>query len=280
MPPRRFVTLVILFSAIFGCYGDTIISLPPEQFPIQFPPYGSSSPTPPPPSGTSVAPTQTTRSPVGTWQVSATRTASRTKETGTLFVTFNTNNTFTGYGITTLSLAVITLSGTWNLNASGEIVGSYTENLNGTLIDGSLVGKASAGKALELSIVASNGTFKLNGKPALLDNIPDFTGSWDGLVTEEHVTVAETYTITVLDGSPGIFEITGNGNGPNGPFTISGAAVETTKGQLTGFAFSDFQEGGSDTTYLTGKFNPLKQTVSLSGIDANNLRVRAKLSRP
>src|SRR5882724_646818 len=111
----------------------------------------------------SVGLAQVAATPVGTWEIAIARTGSSAKETGTAFVTFSNNNTFAGYGITTLTFSVFALSGTWDVDASGKLVGNYTEDLNGTFINGSVIGKATTGKKLQLNIVASNGTFKLNG---------------------------------------------------------------------------------------------------------------------
>lgn len=192
-------------------------------------------------------------------------------------MTFNGDQNFTGYGITTRSYAVFTLSGTWTLNASGRVVGTYTEDLDGQQASGSFIGKARAGRNFQADVLAQNGIFKLSGKPPGF--IPNFSGSWVGLVTEARNTVVEHYQITASEDFPGVFDIVGNGAGPSGAFTVAGAAILTWKGGATAFAISEFQGGGIAAAYVIGKYNAAMQTASLTGFDSNGLQLRIKLSR-
>jgi hypothetical protein len=216
-------------------------------------------------------------SPIGTWEVAVKRTRSATKEAGTAYLTFNGDQTLSGYGITTATPGVFTLDGTWTVNASGKVVGNYTEDLNGQSVSGSFIGKARLGRNLQADVVSENGTFKLSGKPP--GQIPDFSGSWNGLVTQLRTTVAETYELTPSIDYPGVFEISGDGSGPNGTFSVSGAAILTAKGGVTAFAFSDFEAGGYAVAYVSGKYNAIRHTASLSGLDSRGIRLRAMLSR-
>src|SRR5258706_9340910 len=99
---------------------------------------------------------QTVNSPVGTWEVAIKRARSSVKETGTAYLTFNSDQTLSGYGITTATPGIFTLDGTWSLNAVGRIIGNYTEDLNGTTVSGSFIGKARFGRAMRADVLAEN----------------------------------------------------------------------------------------------------------------------------
>lgn len=220
---------------------------------------------------------QVSTSPVGTWELSVTRKNSPFKETGTAFVTFNSDRSLTGYGVTTATFSVFTLSGTWDYDAYGRVVASYTEYLDGQTLNGTILGKAKAGKSFQANVSASNGSFLLKGKPSV--GTPSLSGNWQAVVKQGGYTVAEYFEISPLGGYPGVFIIEGYGSGPSGAFTVEGAAVLNAKGQITAYAFSDFEQGGMAAVYLKGKLNSAKQTATLSGSDTQGLRLSVKLMR-
>lgn len=196
--------------------------------------------------------------------------------------------------MTTMSFTLFQLSGTWSNDASGRLVGDYTNNSFGDLLNGTFVGKATSGKKLEMNVRALDGLFKFDGKPAT--GTPDFSGPWTASIAEPHVLSGrgpvlessmkphtgsiETYEIVGSNVFPGVFDIAGIGTGTNGPFTITGKAILTARGKVTMFKFNGFQSGDSTTDIATGKFNERKQTAVLNGQDTSGPLWRAKLSRP
>lgn len=276
---RRLVAALILFSAIASCYGqggvslgDASIGLAPGTL-VNWSQWWASAP--PPSSNAPDGIPQGSNSPIGTWEVAIRGTGSSAGATGIAFMTFNSDQSLTGYGLTPYTM--FTLSGAWTLDSSGETVGNYTEDLNGGTISGSFIGKARAGKLLRGTVVAGDGTFSILGNAA--GTLPDLSGSWVGLVTEARTTVVETYNLTPMGGYPGVFEISGSGSGPDGQFSISGDVIATSKGNIAAFGESDFQAGGTDLSYVSGKYNFTKQTATLNGGDSNGFRIRSKLSR-
>ena len=202
-----------------------------------------------------------------TWQVSITRISSKMKETGTAFVNFNANGTYSGYGITTLSGPMFTFSGTWQISGSGQVTGDYDQSSS---ISGFVTGKATS-KNLALVVTATDGTYKLNGKPVHVSDIPDFSGSWGVSFTILHTTSFELISVIPLEGYPGVFQYTGNSTD-----VVSGQVILTGSGQMTAYLYD---LSTTDAASMTGKFNASKQTANLSGRDWDNLSVKAKLFR-
>jgi len=226
---------------------------------------------------------QDARSPIGSWELSIARTGSFTKETGTVFLTFNADHTLTGYGLTSAISAVATFSGTWSNSPGGRFEADYTEQVFDSVLDGKFSGRATFGKRLEMNSVGLLGTFKLEGAP--MQSLPDISGSWISSATQTLTRnhIIETDQFTNLTQFPGIVGISGSGTNSNRPFAVSGMAVVTAKGKLTVSKMNDF--GGSDLAFdlFTGKFDQKKNTITLLGDDTDGLTVlsvRARLTRP
>jgi hypothetical protein len=205
------------------------------------------------------------------WQLSVKGKAVGLKDDGSAFVTFSTDGTFSGYGLSTLSGGMFTLSGTWALGPSGKITGSFNESP--LSISGNVTGKAST-KALALRVATTEGNYTLNGKPVSVANLPNFAGSWNISLTAPRTHIRSDLSISPMSGHPGLFEIAG---GPQDGYGISGQAVETVTGGLTMY-ISSVSLG--DSAALIGKFNVGSQKANLNGKDESNYRVGVKLTRP
>ena len=72
----------------------------------------------------------------------------------------------TGYGITMRSFSLFTLSGTWMLNTTGQVLGYNTEDIGGESVSGSFIGKVVSGKQITASVTAQNGKFTITGIPS------------------------------------------------------------------------------------------------------------------
>lgn len=226
---------------------------------------------------------QDSKLPVGNWELSITRTGRSAKENGTVSVTFNTNNTLTGYGLTTATFMVFTLTGTWNVDDKGKLSGEYTQDLFGDLLDADFTGTAVTGKRIEMNAQGILGTFKLKGTP--MRPIPDLSGSWNSslIQTTNRSKSVETYQFTNSIDFPAVYGIVGNGTNGNGSYAVSGIAIVTAAGGVTAFKVNDF--GGDEMTgdTLRGKYHPRTKTISLTGTHTDNLdseAIRARLSRP
>jgi len=226
-------------------------------------------------------------SPVGTWEVTITRPNSSPLEKGTVFLTFSNDNTFTAYGMTTGTFTVFKWSGTWNVNASGKLVADYIENIFDAQLDGHFEGRALNGKRLHLKVAGLDGRFDINGKPA--DGIPDFGGSWNGTLRHSigqppieggdpkpPMLTTETFQFTPSNEFPGVFDLVGNGSGPEGTFGVTGVAILNSKGKITAFTFNDLNSGGE---ILVGRFIRRKDQTVLHGRDGAGAEVHARLRR-
>jgi hypothetical protein len=226
---------------------------------------------------------QEIKSPVGDWELSIARTGRSAKETGTVFLTFNTNNTFAGYGLTTATFEVFTLSGTWDVDAKGKLTGQYTQTLFDEPLDATFTGKVNTGKRIEMNAEGLLGTFKYSGVPAR--PLPDLSGAWSSTLiqTTNRIKSIEAYQFTNSIDFPAVYGIMGNGTNANRSFAVSGIAIVTAAGKVTAFKLNDFGGDKMTSDTLRGKFHSRQNTISLTGIhtdDLDSVSVRARLSRP
>jgi len=215
---------------------------------------------------------QTRYSPVGTWEVTI-----GGGNHGIAFLTFNDDSTMSGYGMTRESWGLFTVQGIWTLDAKGKLLGTYTENLYGQLMNGSLIGKARTGRSMNVKIVATNGKFALSGVPVRMT--PDISGNWIAYVTQRKIKVPEFITLTPSSGFPGVFDVLGTGSGPSGSFAVVGNVIVTSKRKAVVFSVSDFTNGGNGLASLTGGFSVSGQTGSLTGETDSGERLRARITR-
>ena len=215
---------------------------------------------------------QTRDSPVGTWEVTI-----GGGNRGIAFLTFNDDFSISGYGMTRESWGPFTVQGNWTLDARGNLLGTYTENLYGKLMNGSFIGKARTGRSMRVKVVATNGRFTLSGVPVRMT--PDISGNWTAYVTQRKITVPEFITLTSSSGFPGMFDVLGTGSGPSGSFAVSGNAIVTSKRKAVVFSVSDFTNGGIGLGSLTGGFSVSGQTGSLIGETDSGERLRARTTR-
>jgi hypothetical protein len=171
-------------------------------------------------------------SPVGAWEISI-----GGDDRGLAYLTFYEDQTLDGYGISWNSFSVFTVEGTWQMTPNGEVLGSYTENLRGTLYTGNLVAKVKLGKSLKASASGTSGTFKLTGRPEAAT--PNLSGEWVGLLKQAGYRVVEYFEISPLS-APHLFLVEGHATGVSGPFEILGAVIVGGKGQVYAFAELDF----------------------------------------
>jgi hypothetical protein len=190
-----------------------------------------------------------------------------------------------------MSFTIFKLSGTWSVDASGKLSGEITKDIFDNLLTGTFVGKAKSGKKLELKAEELDGFFSMNGK--LRGETPDINGMWHGRVLHSiglppieggdpapRMKTVETYQFTPSIELPGVFEITGNGQGQNGPFTFTGEAMVDSKGRVTAFKNNEFESTNETTDVLTGQFRVGRKEAVLRGKDSNGAALHTKLVHP
>ena len=221
------------------------------------------------PLSTSAAPAPA--SPVGTWEV-----ALSGADQGTAYVTFEDDNDFTGYGLSKGSLGLFTLSGTWTVNEAGQLVGNYTETINGDSVTGSLTAKLTA-KAITGSIAASNGKFTFKAKREGVTQ--DISGPWAGTASIAKQQLAELYQITP-SALPHVYLIEGTGFSPfSGAYSIVGTVLTGAKGKVELVAFSQPVEGAPGFAALRGTVNVNRKQNVLKGTHSSGAPVKIAIRR-
>ena len=118
-----------------------------------------------------------TDSPVGTWEVAVSGGAS-----GVGYLTFSSDNSFEGYGISKTSYGLVEYEGTWAIS-NNKIVGTYTEYLDGDyLSEGTYSGTAKAGTSISLTALVSGKSYKFKGKPTVF--LTNISGSYAGSIKQ------------------------------------------------------------------------------------------------
>ena len=210
-------------------------------------------------------------SPVGTWEV-----ALSGADQGTAYVTFEDDNDFTGYGLTRESLGLFTLSGTWSIDESGKLVGSYTETMNGGTVTGTLTAKVTA-KKITGSIAATNGSFTFKAKPG--GTPPNLAGSWTGIASVGKQRLPELYQITPSE-LPHVYQIEGTGISPlSGQYSILGTILAGANGKVELVAFSLDAWGSPGFSTFRGTVNPSRKQNNLKGKHSSGAAIKISLKR-
>ena len=143
-----------------------------------------------------------TDSPVGTWEVAVSGGAS-----GVGYLTFNSDNSFEGYGISKTSYGLVEYEGTWAIS-NNKIVGTYTEYLDGFyLSNGYYSGTAKVGTSISLAALVSGKSYKFKGKPTV--SLTDISGSYAGTIKQLGYTGSCNFSVEP-SGSLGLFLVTGS----------------------------------------------------------------------
>jgi len=210
-------------------------------------------------------------SPVGTWEV-----ALSGADQGTAYVTFEDDQDFTGYGLSRDSLGLFTLSGTWTINEAGQLIGSYTETINGGTVSGTLTGKL-APKGISGSIAATNGNFTFKAKPEA--TVQNLTGSWTGIAVVGKQRNPELYQITP-SALPHVYQVEGTGVSPlSGQYSILGTVLAGANGKVELTAFSLDAWGSPGFSTFRGTVNSARKQNILKGQHSSGAAIKISLRR-
>ena len=195
---------------------------------------------------------------------------------GTAYVTFEDDNDFTGYGLSKGSLGLFTLSGTWTVNEAGQLVGNYTETINGDSVTGSLTAKV-APKAITGSIAATNGKFTFKAKREGVTQ--DLSGPWAGTATIGKQQLAELYQISP-SALPHVYVIEGTGFSPfAGEYEILGTVLTGANGKVELVAFSQAASGSPGFAYFRGTANVNRKQNVLKGTHSSGAPIKIAIRR-
>ena len=184
-------------------------------------------------------------------------------------------------------------SGHWGFDAKGRLVGFYTDvsgydvcvtNLvlvNNPITGGvdtniviecnrltnaiSFVGTVSPGKRLTMVSSTPDGKSVYTGVPITTVNLPDLSGNWTGVKTDDHLIYNEFFTL--LRNSPDANTYTVDGGGPG--YFYGGTALLSKSGK---FAFTLSINPGTDPTKVhiravTGTLNKSNLSFRTMGFD-------------
>ena len=211
-------------------------------------------------------------SPVGTWEITLSGT-----EQGLAFATFEEDKDLTGYGLSDDAPGIFTLAGTWDIDEKGNLTGSYLRVSDGESVTGTLTARLT-GRRIIGSIAAENGNFNFKAKPQGTPR--NLTGDWDGIATQNRVSLPQSYTI-IPTSLPGVFDITGRGLLLEwGEFAITGTALIHSTGKVQLLAISDFIEDRPEIrSSLAGTVKPARARNLLRGIDSTGTPIQVRLTR-
>ena len=205
--------------------------------------------------------TANTNSLVATWE---TQLIGPGRDRTTCYLTFSNDLTWAGYGIALKSLGPVTITGTWDVDAHGLIIGSFTEHRNAGAIAGTLTRLVASRTRIRGGAIATQGRINLKG--IALGTPPDLSGDWTGEVMTGGNTSFQSYTFSISTNGPGWFDITGTGVGEGGMYTITGAVVVASDRSANGYLVSDFGTGNTTSTWsFAGKFLPSLERATFRG---------------
>lgn len=207
-----------------------------------------------------------TDSPVGTWEVAVSGGAS-----GVGYLTFSSDHSFEGYGISKTSYGLVNYEGTWAIS-NNKIVGTYTEYLDGDFLSsGTYSGTAKVGKSISLAASVSGKSYKFSGKPIV--SLSNISGSYVGSIKQQGMTGNCEFSV-VQSGSLGLFRVTGSISFPGIiSYTFDGYIILDRKGNIIicsdsnssildpSSTWGKIQDGG--TTKLKG-FQQFQSSFTLS----------------
>jgi len=184
-----------------------------------------------------------TDSPVGTWEVAVSGGAS-----GIGYLTFNSDHSFEGYGISKTSYGLVDYEGTWEIS-NNKIVGTYTEYMDGVFLSsGTYSGTAKAGTSISLAALVSGKSYKFKGKPTVA--LTDISGSYTGTIKQLGYTGSCNFSVEP-SGSLGLFRVNGSVSGPGIFYTFDGYIILDGKGNI--IIFSDSNSSSLDPSSTWGK---------------------------
>jgi hypothetical protein len=212
-----------------------------------------------------------TISPVGTWQVSVVGS-----EEGTLMMTFSTNSTVTGYGVTRKQFGFITLAGSWNYDSKGDVVAAYVETANDVGSAFNLTARMlSSGRFLGHARGAGGG-YQCKGEQP--DGLPDLSGSWNAEIKRKGKAYIEQFTATSSTNYPHVYDIAGQGLSEAGSYTLSGAIIASSRDKVSAAVARTF---GADTqtSAVSGNLKHGRSAMSMSGSDDTGAHLTESVDR-
>jgi len=209
---------------------------------------------------------------LGTWRVDITG-----RDKGIAYLTFTNDLTMTGWGIKLRSAGPFTMAGTWDLDSNGDVVCGYTEAAAGGAASGHFVGHFKSHGRLLIKTDATNGRFNFSSDNGLA--FPDLHGTWIGNVIKGGFSNFETFIIAASTNEPNLFTLSGNGLGPEGAYSVTGAILVDSHQRAYGYDIEQIEDGGSVTNSFGGRLNKRADSADFKGVDDKGHSLRIKITR-
>jgi hypothetical protein len=195
------------------------------------------------------------------------------------YLTFNTNLTWTGYGIALKSFGPVTVNGTWSLDSKNRVTGGFTELRSDGDVSAFFSATVSGNGKFHAHASSPHGQLRIQGAPVA--TTLDLSGNW---IVERHTggnSTFETYTLTANTNQPGWFDIAGTGTGQGGSYNLTGALVVTSTRLANAFIVSDFGQLNTTSTWsYAGKFVSSGERGNFRGHDDHGHDLIIRFERP
>lgn len=164
------------------------------------------------------------------------------------------------------------ITGIWQTNLSGLIIGILSEGDSSGTNGISFRGKRSGSR---LNLVGHHEKRTINYRGVPLTTLADISGNFYATGKKEGESYIELFNLTADDDTPNRYIVTGQG--PSYDFV--GIALLSGQNQL---AIASLQSIGTNgvLSAVSGGYNFSKRRGSLTGVDENHDRVTAKISGP
>lgn len=215
---------------------------------------------------------QVSDSPVGTWEVAYKDSA---KDKGTIYLTFSGDQSLSGYGITLQSFSLFFVSGTWSLDADGQVAASIVVSNELTFGSGTLLGKAKTGSSFKAKGSLQGTPFNLKGKP--VSGFTDVSGTWHGQFKISGMVADIDFVSTPSPDYAGIWDLDGAVSGPGGSVPFVGAVLVAGGKQVFGYV-GDPMDPFSRSS-LSGKLGSYGQSLKGSIEDPDGFKVGFQATR-
>ena len=207
---------------------------------------------------------------VDTWEVSM-----MGGPRATCVLKFAADSTVSGYGIEESLCGAFAVTGTWSQVTQGSLSATFNQSFaesncqHVASIDGTFTAKPSKNNQVNATTQDSRGVFRW--KAVRNPSSPVLIAAWRGALKVRKSNTEEVYELTPADNKPGLYEI--QGQSANATYTLTGALLVTSRNRVTASIVRQLPTGPV-TSFYTGTVNPLKQTLSLKGVDATSAKHR------
>jgi len=205
-----------------------------------------------------------TDSPVGYWECAVSGS-----DSGTSYLTFNSDHSVEGYALTKFGYGVTNYSGTWSLSA-GKIIGNATLHTEEGSVEATFTLTAKTNKSISGTITGAGKKYNFKGIKLNLGNLSDFSGMFSGTQKQPGYNGINYLEVFATE-FPGLYTVEGTVSGNGFDYTYTGNIIIDSKKNIVVYILNDegyqsslvgkFKADGSGT--VSGKMRNINSTISL-----------------